>query len=117
MPSSNHTPGPWAVKSTYNENELAIYCGYGADRNDWGGRPDGIYPPAVGGPREIARVTKDSHTGAFEANALLIASAPDLLAALELCLPDLEHYVSTHGPGPDKRLLAAKAAIAKAKGE
>lgn len=29
------------------------------------------------------------------------------------CLPDLEHYVSTHGPGPDKRLDALKAELKK----
>lgn len=40
-----------------------------------------------------------------------------LLKALEACLPDLEHYVSTHGPGPDRRLDAARAALAKAKGK
>lgn len=44
----------------------------------------------------------------------LILAAPDLLAALADCLPDLEHYASTHGPGPDRRLEAAKAAIARA---
>ena len=54
--------------------------------------------------------------GELAANARLIASAPELLEALEAILPDLEHYVATHGPGPDKRLAAARAAIAKAKG-
>jgi hypothetical protein len=38
----------------------------------------------------------------------------DLAEALLACLPDLEHYVSTHGPGPDKRLESARAALAKA---
>ena len=28
----------------------------------------------------------------------------ELLKAVRECLPDLRHYVSTHGPGPDKRL-------------
>ena len=51
-----------------------------------------------------------------EANARLIAAAPELLEALEAVLPDLEHYVATHGPGPDKRLAVARAAIAKATG-
>ena len=40
----------------------------------------------------------------------------ELLEALEAVLPDLEHYVATHGPGPDKRLAIARAAIAKARG-
>jgi hypothetical protein len=51
-----------------------------------------------------------------EEYARLIAAAPDLLEALEDCLADLQHYVSTHGPGPDSRLAKAEAAIAKAKG-
>ena len=34
-----------------------------------------------------------------------------LRMAITLCLPDLEHYAATHGPGPDKRLFALKAAI------
>jgi len=27
-----------------------------------------------------------------------------LRTAIKPCIADLEHYVSTHGPGPDKRL-------------
>ncbi len=49
-----------------------------------------------------------------EANARLIAAAPELLEAIIECLPDLEHYVSTHGSGPDKRLTKLNSAIAKA---
>lgn len=44
----------------------------------------------------------------------VIAAAPDLLEALQECLPDLQHYVATHGQGPDKRLDKAIAAISKA---
>lgn len=40
----------------------------------------------------------------------------DLLAALEAIMPDLKHYAATHGPGPDERLTAARAALAKARG-
>ena len=54
--------------------------------------------------------------GELAANAMIIAAAPTLLDALEAVIPDLEHYVATHGPGPDKRLAAARAAIAKARG-
>lgn len=48
------------------------------------------------------------------ANARLIAAAPALAEALVACLVDLSHYAATHGPGPDKRLEAARAALAKA---
>jgi len=50
------------------------------------------------------------------ANARLITAAPELLDSLKLVLADLEHYAATHGPGPDVRLAAARAAIAKAEG-
>lgn len=36
---------------------------------------------------------------------------------LEAVLPDLEHYVSTHGPGPDVRLAAFKEALATTKAQ
>ena len=84
--SPAHTPGPWTVDNQYIHG------------------PDGIRFLAVAGD------------GAGQANARLIASAPELLEALEAVLQDLEHYVATHGPGPDKRLAIAREAIAKARG-
>ena len=59
----------------------------------------------------------NGHNGAEQDIARLIAAAPDLLAALETVLPDLQHYVSMHGPGPDRRLEQARGAIERAKGE
>jgi len=47
----------------------------------------------------------------------LIAAAPEMLEALESVLPDLKHYISIQGAGPDKRLEAVISAIKKAKGE
>lgn len=35
----------------------------------------------------------------------------ELLSAVEACVDDLKHYVSTHGAGPDKRLERLEAAI------
>ena len=85
--SPAHTPGPWAFKK-------------GAHRIEVRTTPERAYAFSL----------------PDEANARLIASAPTLLEALEAVLPDLEHYVATHGPGPDNRLALARAAIAKAKG-
>ncbi len=34
-----------------------------------------------------------------------------LKAAIEACLPDLEHYAATHGTGPDVRLAALKGTL------
>ena len=42
------------------------------------------------------------------------ANAHGLLEAVLAILPDLERYVSPQWPGPDRRLVALKAAIAKA---
>ena len=56
-------------------------------------------------------------TGEVEANATLIAAAPDLLAALEQCLPILDaHRRAALGEG-DLTARTARAAIAKAGGD
>ena len=93
--SHAHTPGPWDVEPKGSRHFVD-----GAD-----GLTVAYLDRA--GVRERSEI---------EANARLIASAPELIDALEAVLPDLEHYVATHGPGPDKRLALARAAIAKAKG-
>ena len=89
-----HTPGPWAILPNTPHFVRAMHPA------------DGMQPVA----------TVYHFDGELAANARLIAAAPELLEALEAVLPDLEHYVATHGPGPDKRLAAARAAIAKARG-
>lgn len=38
-----------------------------------------------------------------------------LIEAIEACIPDLEHYVATHGPGPDLRLEQLQQALANIK--
>ena len=94
-PRPAYTPGPWDVESKGSRHFVD-----GAD-----GLTVAYLDRA--GVRERSEI---------EANARLIASAQELIDALEAVLPDLEHYVATHGPGPDKRLAAARAAIAKARG-
>lgn len=54
--------------------------------------------------------------GKAKANAHLIAAAPELLGALKDVVGDLKLFVSRQGPGPNKRLAACLAAIAKAEG-
>ena len=102
--SPAHTPGPWSLSPSFDRVERRVQ--------------HGDTPPLVWG---IASGINSAHPDYLPraeqiANARLIASAPELLEALEAVLPDLEHYVATHGPGPDKRLAIARAAIAKAKG-
>ena len=82
-----HTPGPWIAKPTASLGpQYAVY-------------------PEASGP-DIAIVYDHGNT---EANARLIASAPELLAALEAILavnPDLAEVADT-----------ARAALEKAKGK
>ena len=89
--SAKHTPGPWRFDG------------------DWWRRPT-IY----GGKVEVATINKawfperDGRGGEQEANALLIAAAPELLEALEL-------VVTRCGPHSTDGAIA-RAAIAKARG-
>ena len=77
---AKHTPGPWTVDNQYIHG------------------PDGIRFLAVAGD------------GAGQANARLIASAPDLYAALENIIEHRERM----GLGSDHVYDAARAALAKA---
>ncbi len=85
---SKHTPGPW--KPTYESDPYRL-----VDHTDG---------------REIAAVSGVDNENR-DANARLIAAAPDLLEALKGLLPMWESGVS------EPWVEAAKAAIAKAEGE
>ena len=83
---TKHTPGPWVID---NDNV--------------------IYQEGTSEPIASAAPTADE-----EANAWLIAAAPELLAALEFCADAL----NTEAGGLYKaHIEQARAAIAKAKGE
>lgn len=89
MTQTTHTPGPWEVLAG----------------PEWGGF-------TVGGQRIVATMREWGFPGEAEANARLIAAAPDLLAALESAedvLSETDTHLST--------LHKVRAAIAKAKGE
>lgn len=88
---SAHTPGPWAKADRLNGPWWHISSGHSV-----GGRP------CKGGRQAIACVHGESKRGAkayaqmFEANARLIAAAPDLLSTLQTILAEVA------GPGkPD----------------
>ena len=93
---SAHTPGPWEPRESKTSNYL------------W----EIVATSKRGITYVIARLAKPNQ-GEREANARLIAAAPDLLAALQALLPDAE---ANHCGGPDTaaRLAQARAAIAKA---
>lgn len=90
-PASRHTPGPWVVIFPHiNTCDCASICEvYDGDRLDG----------------------CDSN----EANARLIAAAPDLLTALEQVLPLVAQYVKLTTKGAPSYIVA-RAAIAKATG-
>ena len=95
---SNHTPGPWEIEEHY-------HFGY-----RWISGP---------GHSQLAQVVwcmeDEDRSPECEANAHLIAAAPELLDALCYLLE------ASSGQGPHEQWLAAmdqaRAAIAKAKGE
>ena len=61
---------------------------------------------------------KPLHDGTYEVSSYNPGQKPplrmagELLRCLDECVPDLEHYESTHGPGPDRRLAELKVALA-----
>ena len=95
---SKHTPGPWrAVHHGYN---LAIRAGDIID-------PLAYFPNA-----------ESFDPAATEANARLIAAAPELLAALRLCVLKFSQLLDTGMTlGMARALDEARAAIAKAEGQ
>jgi len=96
---SKHTPGPWTPQdnATAEDHEMPIYCGdlWIASVFDSGGdRPD----------------------GESEANANLIASAPDLLEALQHARGWFLAAGFERRPGGKEALTQYNAAIDKATG-
>jgi hypothetical protein len=88
-----HTPGPWRTNGSFN-----VEC-----------NPETLYL--------VRNNTGGSKAGELRANANLIASAPDLLEALEMLIDMLDYngnidIVRDEGPIEDARI-----AIAKAKGK
>lgn len=94
---AKHTATPWRVEQTRPID--AAFSIVGADNH------------------AIASILVTSKRTSFEkrANAEFIVRAcnafPALLHAALECVPDLKHYVATHGPGPDVRLQALLEAI------
>ena len=115
-----HTQGPWKVKLKQRKWEPSMCCPEPAFWVIKG--PDNKHSP-------VALIRKEGlgagpSMAVREANARLIAAAPDLLAALETVISDLEGNIDaaldggadkTWLEGANNRLDAAKAAIAKAR--
>lgn len=93
---SKSTPGPWEFGDTFYQRDFRVFINVGTE--------DAF----------VAAVSSDpSHTATTLANARLIASAPELMAALQ-------SIVGEHDDGQRITLASighARAAIAKATGD
>ena len=98
MSETKFTPGPWTATSYPDSLEasvLAPICG----------------TEAIG---EIAWIGENNFKTQAEANAHLIAAAPEMYEALEQCLERLEVIDPAR---LSNRIANAKAVLAKARGE
>jgi hypothetical protein len=110
-PNTGHTPGPWiAFESKQDKGTIYIQKQINEDR---------VFPAWA-----IAQIP--SYQANDPANARLIAAAPDLLAALEAAVNQIESLHTDNGwskSGPRKADLSAvtlrvcRAAIARATGQ
>lgn len=114
MSNTQHTPGPW----TYSRSEQ-----YGASRF-YVAQADGapFTPHYSDVATLIAETVSDERRSIQEANARLIAAAPDLMASLQRMLAQFESAIRSEYEGTSMlaEFLAeadhARAAIAKATG-
>ena len=101
------TPGPWSVGRTISR-ERGAYLETPVHVGERGNRGNCIALVYLGGPGAIHR-----DAASLEANAHLIAAAPDLYEALELMTREIvERHDITIGT-----MVKAHAALAKARGE
>ena len=98
--TTQHTPGPWHVG--IGNGDGSIFPEVGRTRLEDGGTT--LYP--------IAQVNRGWNAVEDDANARLIAAAPDLLAALRFAESALDAYSG----GESADLAVIRAAIAKATG-
>ena len=112
MPNTTHTPGPWTVSQVVHNSQLkpSDRRGYsGSIAYVWTDRP---YPTG----KCVASV-REELLGEVEANARLIAAAPELLACLDVVKGWLITMKEADLIVGDIMLDKVKTAIAKAKGE
>jgi len=102
--TTKHTAGPWTIC------ELNTPKTFGSKAKQLISFPSNLAICELYSDRE-----KPNHVETMEANARLIAAAPELLDALKLCAGILR--VGSHGAGTCEAYEAAFQAISKATGE
>ncbi len=96
-----HTPGPWYQVGFWVEHE-----------------DDSVADICTCNPDDFGQGHIKRSQSEIVANAMLIAAAPDLLAALEELLPRFENLRELAGfEAESDAAIRARAAITKAKGE
>lgn len=113
---SKHTPGPW-ISGEYDDT-----CGYDCMTGGISIGPRGNGPVHLDGAnygQERCKAIKPEALERMEADARLIAAAPDLLEALSGLHADVMDYIRLNNLGGENNhwLVIARAAIAKATGE
>lgn len=101
---SQHTPGPWEVFTAVDEPQMGNFH-------------SAIYGPA--GEYDGLFVALANQNGRYEADALLIAAAPDLLECLKAMVAETVEYAMINKLGdPEKQhnIKWARSIIAKAEG-
>lgn len=107
--STKHTPGPWEVREHWGDDDaFEVYPTRGGKQ------------PPIGEWAALAEVPEYGQAGEAEANAYLIAAAPELLEALDGMLQVYGGGKSFDGLPKHATELElidqARAAVAKAKG-
>jgi hypothetical protein len=112
---ANHTPGPWQIDS--EDGQWWIYGGGDARATTGIAKCDLIVNAVMGICKQQNVIGQRMPDGEREANARLIAAAPDLLDALrEIVDVGAEYYDMDSGENGSPAMAAARAAIAKAEG-
>ena len=108
-----HTKGPWIARRWWEQAEMDLRLADEDEREAWLSAPYmDIYAPS-------ARVTVTAcHDLSIMSpmDAVLLAAAPELLAALEGLVEYMDAYIGEDELG-DNRRIVARAAIARAKGD
>jgi hypothetical protein len=110
MTNRQHTPGPWYIGKDFSDQGRHIYAAQKVRHEDG----DEWHPL-------IATTDDDERLVDWQANAVLIAAAPDLLEALKNAdklitqlMPGLKHIALQDYAFLNNTLMANTAAIAKA---